>query len=138
MNAFLIISLSIFFCQETPMFSEYAVATCEEFEKVEELDLKRLSQVERATENARYQWQRGENVFACKFFIVEWGCGTGCQMNAIFNQMTGEFVTSFNTSLGCEYRPDSKLLVINGDPLHETSDQYFIIEKDELIKLNRP
>ncbi|MFY0655124.1 MAG: hypothetical protein JXQ96_24065 [Cyclobacteriaceae bacterium] len=127
----------IFFIQITPNFSDYPT-DCEEFQKASELQQNELPQLENVFQNVELQWDRGTNSFACKYYIVEWGCGTGCQMNAIFDQETGEFLTSLNTTMGCEYRANSNLLKVSADPLHDKPDKYYLFEDGKLKPLKRP
>ena len=51
--------------------------------------------------------------FNCRYKIITWGCGTGCQISAIFNSASGEFIKSFNTSLGIDYMLNSRLIILN-------------------------
>lgn len=49
--------------------------------------------------------------FAGWYRIVTWGCGSPCQMHVILNVETREIVAILSTSLGLEYRVDSRLLI---------------------------
>jgi hypothetical protein len=51
--------------------------------------------------------------FNCKYKIITWGCGTACQISAVFDSESGKFLKSFPSSLGIDYRIDSRILIIN-------------------------
>jgi len=117
-------------------FSDYQVTDCPEFNKVLALETQELPQIDYVLKTVNYQWSKGENNFACKYFIVQWGCGTGCQMNAVFNQETGRHIASFNSTMGCEYRIDSKLIKIYGDKSHNTPDRFYVLN-NEILTLEK-
>lgn len=57
--------------------------------------------------------QAGPN-FAGSYTVVDWGCGTACQMNAVVDAQTGEVVEyAFGSNLGLEYKLNSRLLIAN-------------------------
>lgn len=66
--------------------------------------------------------------FAGHYTIVEWGCGALCQELAIVDRITGEIIFSqipFDTidgHSGSEYRINSRMLIINTEPLSEFSE----------------
>lgn len=124
----------VFFAQNTPDFNDYPT-DCREFKKVAELETKELPQLEYVFKQVKLQWSIGTNAFACRYFIIQWGCGSGCQVNAIFNQETGKRITSLNTTMGCEFQANSRLLIANADPMHERSEEYYLFENDELRRL---
>lgn len=50
--------------------------------------------------------------FAGRYTIVEWGCGTGCQIVVVVDARTGRLSRqSLNTASGVEYRLNSALLI---------------------------
>lgn len=51
--------------------------------------------------------------FAGKYTLVTWGCGSPCQSGVIVNRETGKIYDGYGTSLGAEFRKDSKLLISN-------------------------
>jgi hypothetical protein len=51
--------------------------------------------------------------FNCHYKIVSWGCGTGCQMILVINILNGKVIKSFTSSLGYEFDPMSRLLILN-------------------------
>ena len=63
--------------------------------------------------------------FAGHYTIIEWGCGTSCQLMAIVNRKNGRIIFSdipFDTldgHSGLGYRKDSRMLIVNTDALEE-------------------
>jgi hypothetical protein len=51
--------------------------------------------------------------FAGHYIIIEWSCGSPCQMNAIVDAINGKTITTFSTSWGTQFRVDSYLLIQN-------------------------
>ena len=115
---------------QEPQFDQYPASDCPEFEEVKELKTDSLSQ--RMKEAASYQWKEADLTFACRYFIVQGGCGTGCQMNIIFDKQSGEEVASFITSYGSEFRADSKLIILPADPSYDRKTEYLVFEENEL------
>lgn len=63
----------------------------------------------KVTEGAKF----GPN-FAGHYTVVEWGCGTSCQMHAIVDVKTGSIIEfGLGSVLGLEYKLDSRLLILN-------------------------
>lgn len=57
--------------------------------------------------------------FAGKYKVVEWGCGTTCQMVSFINLESGDIIEGFTTSLSYSYALDSKLFITNPFSEHE-------------------
>ena len=55
---------------------------------------------------------RGPN-FAGRLTVVQWGCGSPCQVQQLIDAPTGRLLGSVGTELGAEYHVDSRLLVAN-------------------------
>jgi hypothetical protein len=53
--------------------------------------------------------------FAGHYILIEWGCGTQCQLGAIVDALTGESFPLPPSSLGRAHRLDSSLLIVNPD-----------------------
>lgn len=76
----------------------------------------------------RYRTQIREAVaagpnFAGHYTLVEWGCGSGCQVTVVVDARTGRvFDASLTTAMGTAYRLDSDLLL--ADPA-DTLARYF-------------
>jgi hypothetical protein len=51
--------------------------------------------------------------FAAYLAVVEWGCGSPCQEQAVVNLRTGRVVSVVNTGAGASYHLGSRLLVAN-------------------------
>ncbi len=51
--------------------------------------------------------------FAGKYTLVSWGCGSSCQSGVIIDRKTGKIFGGYGTSLGSEFRKDSKLIIKN-------------------------
>ncbi len=61
--------------------------------------------------------KQGSN-FSGDYTIVRWGCGSPCGAGAILHTPTGRICAWFESCGGEEFKPDSRLLVINpGDNL---------------------
>ncbi len=133
---FPLIILSIIL-SSTVSFDEYPIINKKEFIQVDSLILDRLPQTNYVLSCARLQWKLQKSHFANHYFIIEWGCGSPCQMYAVFNQIDGKFIGSFNTSNGCEYKKDSRLIIINADPHFEMEERYLIIENNKLKDLTK-
>jgi hypothetical protein len=69
--------------------------------------------------------------FAGHYRIVTWGCGTCCNEFAIVNSQNGEVyfspfvVACYETQLGIDFKPDSRLLVITGARNEKGGGRYF-------------
>jgi hypothetical protein len=93
-----------------PAYPTYAVASVSK-RAVSKLDLG----VDRRAR--KFKSQLGKAVgqranFAGHYIVVTWGCGTSCQAVATVDVETGVArVAPFSTSLGSEFRADSRLFV---------------------------
>lgn len=94
----------------------------------------------------RNEMKKGVN-FAGHYTVVVWGCGTSCQSFAIVDQISGRVYFTKELSLvsytdywendyGLNYRPDSRLLVVNGRPDEDKDNgRYFYEWKGNRLKL---
>jgi hypothetical protein len=63
--------------------------------------------------------------FAGFYTIIEWGCGSACQMMAVVNRKNGRILFSeipFDTldgHCGLDYRKDSRMIIINSEALSD-------------------
>jgi hypothetical protein len=85
--------------------------------------------------------------FAGHYTVVIWGCGTSCQSFAIVDQISGRVYFSKELSLvsytdywendyGLNYRPDSRLLIVNGRPDEDKDNgKYFYEWNNNRLKL---
>jgi hypothetical protein len=60
--------------------------------------------------------------FAGKFKVVQWGCGSNCQVSSLINLEKGTIIDGFTTSMGVEYRIDSTIFIV--DPFSAEEFQY--------------
>ncbi|WP_051568652.1 hypothetical protein [Crocinitomix catalasitica] len=51
--------------------------------------------------------------FAGQYTLVIWGCGSPCQSGVVVNRKTGEIFGGYGTSLGSEFKKDSKMIIRN-------------------------
>ncbi|MDP4197158.1 MAG: hypothetical protein Q8940_19070, partial [Bacteroidota bacterium] len=89
---------------------------------------------------------KGAN-FAGHYTVVIWGCGTSCQSFAIIDQIDGKVYFAKELSLvsyadyleddyGLKFRPDSRLLIVNGRPDEDRNKgRYYYEWKDNKLKL---
>ena len=124
----------LFFAFGTKTYSQ----NCTPFPRVDSLDVSELPKVEYVYRNVRFQWGEKKNSFFCKYFIIEWGCGTGCQMYAVFNQQSGKLIDMFNTSMGCSFDDSSNLIKVHEDSYWGTKEYFYKVENDTLIRLGSP
>src|SRR5581483_5942558 len=67
--------------------------------------------------------QEGKANFAGHYRIVQWGCGSSCQVFALIDMKNGNvYFPDFSTGLGMEYRINSSLLIT--DPPKEILEYY--------------
>ncbi len=60
--------------------------------------------------------------FAGHYTLIYWGCGTSCQYGVVVNRKTGEIIDGYQSSLGSEFRKNSKLIIFNSDFIEENSE----------------
>ena len=51
--------------------------------------------------------------FAGQYTLVTWGCGSPCQSGVVVDRKTGKIFGGYGTSLGSEFRKDSKMIIRN-------------------------
>lgn len=110
--------------QKTPTFRQYAAKT----EKIGNIkvNLKSHKYASRYRTNLRTAAKEGVN-FGGHFVLTTWGCGTNCSESAIIDARTGRvffpeplegagfgFCEMPDDAEPLEYKPDSRLLVLNG------------------------
>jgi len=119
-------------------FDMYPTESCPDYEVTSSLNLEELEMPElpdRHIMSINEQFEEQSAIFNCQYLITEWGCGTACQMNAIFNLVDGTVLDVLNSVDGIEFRPDSRLIIVDyyGD---EEDYTYFLMEGNTLIELN--
>jgi hypothetical protein len=95
-----------------PRFDDYPVGETYQG-PLAEVDLSTHEDARRYRTVIRAGAESGPN-FAGHYTLVNWGCGSPCQMWAIIDAQSGSvFMPDVRTSLGAEYRVDSRLFVAN-------------------------
>lgn len=51
--------------------------------------------------------------YAGQYTLVTWGCGSPCQVGVVVDRKTGKIYEGHQTSLGSEFKKDSKLIIRN-------------------------
>lgn len=51
--------------------------------------------------------------FAGHCTLITWGCGSPCQQGVVVDRKTGKIFDDYGTSLGSEFRKDSKMIITN-------------------------
>lgn len=59
--------------------------------------------------------------FAGHYTLIYWGCGTSCQYGVVVNRKTGEIFDGYQSSLGSEFKKESKRIIINSDMIEENA-----------------
>lgn len=67
----------------------------------------------------RESYNDSENLFAGHYTFATWGCGSPCQMNVLIDRRTGKIYDAPGSTVGSEYKKDSRMLIIN--PPEETN-----------------
>ena len=70
----------------------------------------------------RESYNDTENLFAGHYTFATWGCGSPCQMNVLIDRRTGKIYDAPDSSVGSEFKKDSRMLIIN--PPEETNYFY--------------
>ena len=60
--------------------------------------------------------------FAGQYTLVTWGCGSPCQSGVVVDRKTGAIFGGYGTSLGSEYRKDSKMIIRNVGAIDTTTN----------------
>jgi hypothetical protein len=87
----------------------------------------------RLTEGA----EKGPN-FAGHYTVIEWGCGTSCQVNAVVDAKTGAVYWGPTTAVGSNYRINSNLFIANpqeGEEIRWVSIEYYKWENNKFIPI---
>tara|TARA_R110002073_G_scaffold15953_3_gene62154 strand:- start:21814 stop:22524 length:711 start_codon:yes stop_codon:yes gene_type:complete len=72
--------------------------------------------------------------FAGHYTLIYWGCGTSCQYGVVVNRKTGEIFDGYQSSLGSEFKKESKRIIINSDMIEDNA-QYIPLYQLEKFKL---
>lgn len=60
--------------------------------------------------------------FAGQYTLVTWGCGSPCQSGVVVDRKTGKIFSGYVTSLGSEFRKDSKMTIRNVGAIDTTTN----------------
>ena len=60
--------------------------------------------------------------FAGHYTLVTWGCGSPCQSGVVVDRKTGKIFDGYGTSLGSEFRKDSKMIIRNVGAIDTTTN----------------
>lgn len=84
----------------------------------------------------RNDYDNPESLFAGHYTFAKWGCGSPCQMNVLIDRRNGKIYDAPESSVGSEFRKDSRMLIIN--PPEEENYYYndCIYCKPEIYILN--
>ncbi|HLP63142.1 hypothetical protein [Flavobacterium sp.] len=61
----------------------------------------------------RESYDDSDNLFAGHYTFATWGCGVPCQINVLIDRRTGKIYDAPNSSVGAEFKKDSRMLIIN-------------------------
>jgi hypothetical protein len=68
--------------------------------------------------------------FAGAYRLVEIGCGTGCQAVFVISAATGRiYRLKDGATYGVSFRAESRLIVVEADPIHKLPARYFVFEQ---------
>lgn len=84
----------------------------------------------------RKSYNDTENLFAGHYIFATWGCGSPCQINVLIDRRTGKIYDAPDSSVGSQFKKDSRMLIINPP---EEGNYYYngcIYCKPEIYVLN--
>ena len=125
-----------------PEFDQYPVKPGEQL--LEFVDLSTIPEFEIYHDRFESAVGRAPD-FAGHYVSVSFGCGTACQSILFVDTLTGQVIHGETASAGFCYQPDSSMIIINpyiadyyeGEPPAWASTQYYKLEDDQLILLER-
>lgn len=122
-----------------PRFEDYTVQVSE-VAKPAEADLKSDPYAEMYKKHVLKAARKRPN-FAGNYVVLPWDCGHNCKMFCIVNSMNGRvFIPPFSLSdwngTAVEFKPDSKLLIVNG-VINQTGQPatFYYLWDNEKLKL---
>lgn len=81
--------------------------------KYADLDLKSNKNANNFRTSLREGFSADTANFAGHYSFVSWGCGSPCQNSLVIDRKTGKIYDSPGSSLGYDFRIDSKILIVN-------------------------
>jgi len=81
--------------------------------KKQKLDLESNSDGKSYSTNIRNAYKNENANFAGHYTFLYWGCGSTCAHSKIINRRNGKIYDAPETMLGYDFRPNSRMLVVN-------------------------
>ena len=72
--------------------------------------------------------------FAGHYTLIYWGCGTACQYGVVVDRKTGEIFNGYLSSLGSQFKADSKLIIFNAE-IENKKSKYIELDKFSSVKI---
>lgn len=96
-------------------FSDYPIVVkCEVGVRADSLQLSDLIDLPiEVKESILHQFKYSNNFIGSCFKYAIWGCGSPCQMLAIFRFDNGQLIGTQNASLGFSIKHNSRLIIVN-------------------------
>lgn len=93
-------------------FDDYKVSLVDNQSKAK-LDFSSNKEAYNYRTKLREAYKSDTSNFAGHYTLVYWGCGSNCKSSMIIDRQTGKIYDSPSSSLGYEYYPDSRMLLVN-------------------------
>nr|WP_315145171.1 hypothetical protein [uncultured Flavobacterium sp.] len=77
------------------------------------LDFKSLKEANEYRTRLKEAFKTDPINFAGHYTFVFWGCGSPCKISMIIDRLTGKIYESPTSSLGYEFKSDSRMLIVN-------------------------
>ena len=75
--------------------------------------------------------------FAGEMILTTWGCGSSCQAVALINARNGKVTMGPSASYDVTFHLESRLLVVNADPVLGLPARHFVWEHGRLAELEK-
>jgi hypothetical protein len=72
--------------------------------------------------------------FAGHYTLIYWGCGTACQYGVVVDRKTGKIFNGYLSSLGSEFKADSKLIIFNAE-LENKKSKYIKLDEFSIVRI---
>jgi hypothetical protein len=93
-------------------FDDFKVSTINNKNKAK-LDLSSNKDARYFRTRLRNEYEADTSNFGGHYTFIDWGCGSPCQNSLLIDRQTGKIYDSPEASLGYEYYPDSRMLLVN-------------------------
>ncbi|WP_395048495.1 hypothetical protein [Flavobacterium sp.] len=77
------------------------------------LDLESLKEANEFRTRLQEAFKTDTINFAGHYTFVFWGCGSPCKISMVIDRLTGKIYESPTSSIGYEFKSDSKMLIVN-------------------------